>query len=484
MAGPPVLYYLAIDGTESQDAAVFGALLEGRGWRNLASAYLKPAPDDPTRLLDPHHEYLPIPLVEANGRKIAVVAPGGRDAKGLDRFWRQVGMVDLGGSLVDGRRLAADLSANFMGQLILRPAIHTHELEPDVLKRHFADENLPYGSPHAPVARILYVSSHGYQNGVMVADAMRYVAHPEKREASYRSLFAVSQAAQHGQGFHGPEWIVLAQCSTVNPSVWALWGRILAASSPGVRGILAYEEGSPKPQPAIRVAERFFGHLDQGVAFLDAWAEANQGMRWSALVHKEARQDTLTGLSRWQRLSDLTTSATTANYHGYSQSAGPAGQPVYDTLPPFWLKLEHQSGRGGIFEELVADRFGDPQERLREGDGYRWTVHGEDLGALREVTITVVYLRDTFRENQPPWNKLFGEYLPMKGVAVEGFNTTTVVLRPDPSLNPSSLTWECRGSSGRQAGLEEYHSFLWFRVAIRTDAGTLRHDFRTVGLYF
>jgi hypothetical protein len=36
MAGPQPLYYLAIDGTEAQDSAVFGALLEGRGggiWR-------------------------------------------------------------------------------------------------------------------------------------------------------------------------------------------------------------------------------------------------------------------------------------------------------------------------------------------------------------------------------------------------------------------------------------------------------------------
>jgi hypothetical protein len=58
------------------------------------------------------------------------------------------------------------------------------------------------------------------------------------------------------------------------------------------------------------------------------------------------------------------------------------------------------------------------------------------------------------------------------------------VLRPDPSLNLSSVTWECRAGSGRDAGLDPYHSYLWFRVAIRTNAGSAQYDFRTVGLYF
>src|SRR3954467_15793128 len=113
MAGPPVMYYLVIDGTESQDAATFGALLESRGWTNLASTYLKPARDDSTRLFDPVQTYLPIPLVEARGKKIAVVAPGGRDGKGLDRFWLQAGTIVEEGHAFDGRELAAQLSARF-----------------------------------------------------------------------------------------------------------------------------------------------------------------------------------------------------------------------------------------------------------------------------------------------------------------------------------------------------------------------------------
>jgi hypothetical protein len=483
MAGPPVLYYLAIDGTESQDAATFGALLEGRGWKNLATTYLKPAKDDANRLFDPVHTELPIPLVEARGKKIAVVAPGGRDGKGLDPFWLGLGQVRENGQVVDGRKLAANLSATFMRQLILRPAIHTHELQPDVLYRHLADEQLPYPSPHAPAARILYVSSHGYQSGVMIGERLRDPAEPDVKDYDPPPYFGPVQVADHGQGFHGPEWIVLAQCSTLNSTIWSLWARVLAASSPGVRGILAYEEASPKSDPAIRIAERFFGYLDRGTPFLDAWAEANRGMKWSALVHKEARRDTLANISRWQQLSDVSTSKTKASYHGYGPALAAAGEPVYDTLPPFWLRLERQSGPGVPFQEVVPERYTDATARFSEGANYRWTVHGRDIGTIREARITVVHLRDSLRENQPPWNKLFREYLPVRGVNVEGFGTTTVVLRPDSTVNLPSIEWQCRANRGDHAGLEP-HSFLWFRVAIRTDGGPLQHDFKSLGLYY
>jgi hypothetical protein len=319
----------------------------------------------------------------------------------------------------------------------------------------------------------------------MVGDPLRDPRHPDQKvHFDIQSYFVLSQAAQQGRGFQGPEWIVLAQCSTLNRSVWCLWARVLATSSPGVRGILAYEEASPRPKPAIRVAERFFALLDRGVPFLPAWAEANGDMKWSALVHKEAREDTLPGISRWQKLSDLTTSRTKANYHGHGPSLGPPGEPVYDTLPPFWLKLEHQAEKGLPFLEVTPDRYGDPRQRLIEGEGYRWTVHGDDIGTLREVSITVVYLRDSLRDNQPPWNKLFREYQPTKGIAVEGFGTSTVILRPDPNLVLSSIAWECRAGSAKDAGLDPYHSYLWFRVAIRTDVGSSQHDFKTIGLYF
>src|SRR4029453_5926095 len=93
--------------------------------------------------------------------------------------------------------------------------------------------------------------------------------------------FLLGRAVGSGMGFHGPEWIILAQCSTLNSSNWPLWARILARSAPGVRGILAYEEAAPKPKSAVAALERFFKRLDQGAPFLDAWADANRYVMWS-----------------------------------------------------------------------------------------------------------------------------------------------------------------------------------------------------------
>jgi hypothetical protein len=486
MAGPPVLYYLAIDGTEAQDSAVFGALLEGRGWKNLAATYLKPAADDPTRLVDPAHDFLPIPVVEARGKRVAVVSPGGRDSKGLDRFWRSYPgeAKDQIGRVVHRRYAAAELSAAFMRQLILRPAIHTHELVVGHLSRHLADAGLPYASKHAPSARVLYISSHGFQSGVMFGESISpdRTDPPDLRHSySTDRYFRPGVAAAEGEGFHGPEWIVLAQCSTLNASSWQMWARLLSRSSPGVRGILGYEEGSPVAKAAVPVAERFFQHLDEGVPFLDAWSRANADRQWAALVHREARKDTLTNVALWQPLSNVEFSSDKANYHGHRRLMGADGEPVYDTNVPFLFKLEHEVDEGS-FEEV------NPESRHRRAsafDGrhlYRLTVGAPEGSVLQEVSVTVVYLRDTFRDRQFTWNELFT--LPDQGtLKVEGFNTATVKLHPPATTDLSKVAFQVRARPG-ELGLDLTHSYLWFRVAIRTDAGRLQYDFKSQGLYY
>jgi hypothetical protein len=486
MAGPQPLYYLAIDGTEAQDSAVFGALLEGRGWKNLASTFLKPAPDDPSRLVDPAHDFLPIPLVEAKGKKVAVVSPTGTHAKGKDRFWASFSRqsTDVAGTVVRGRRAAAELSALFARQLILRPGIHTHELQPDQLSRHFADERLPYASSHAPAARILYVSTHGLQSGTMVGEFLS--ANPDDQTESQdqyfpHPYFRLGDVAADGGGFHGPEWIVLAQCSTLNASSWSTWARVLARSSPGVRGILGYEEGSPNASASVTIAGAFFGCLDRGSSFLESWAEANGKVQWAALVHKEARADTLADLARRRPLSDVRTTKDLANYYGFRSSMA-SGKPVHDTLPPFFFKLEHQFKEGTPLQEVAPDashmicRFTD--QHL-----YRLTVQVPDA-RVSEVSITIFHLRETLRGRQIPWSSLFSSYEPAKGVKLDGFSTTTVILRPEPGIPATSWAFEVHAGSAERAGLEVNHSYLWFRITARTDAGLLHYDFKSQGLYY
>ena len=488
MAGPPPLYYLAIDGTEAQDSAVFGALLEGRGWKNLASTFLKPAPDDPSRLVDPAHDFLSIPLIQTNSDPIAVVSPNGANGTGLDVFWKSYAGTakTKDGQVVEGRYAAAELSAALMQELILTPQIHTNQLEGAVLSRHFPDSRYPYTSKHAPAARILFVSSHGWQSGRMKGDVLK----PDPSQPGPTAMmygpetpyFLLGAQAEQGGGFHGPEWIIFAQCSTLNSASWPFWAKILGRSSPGVRGILAYEEASPKPVPAVQAIERFFKHLDQGATFLDAWRLANRYTMWAALVHREARKDTLRDFPRFRPLSDVSTTATKTHYDGYLSSLGPAGEPVNDRPHAFTFKLEHELGQPPAFDRVVPERIDTKTARFMGHHRYRFTVFKPPAFVLREVRITVVHIRFSLRDRQLPWDNLFSSYAGVAGTRVDGFSTTTLTLRPSET-DAASVAFDVVSHSPGRTGLDPEHAFLWFRVVVQTDGYTLQEDFKEVGLY-
>jgi hypothetical protein len=486
MAAPEPLYYLAIDGTDAQDAAIFGALMEGRGWQNLATTFLKPAVDNPFRLVDPVHEFLSIIQFTRDGKKVAVVSPNGFNGTGTDPFWTHypATVTNKDGITVGGRYAAAELSAEFVQQLIMAPAIHTHELQPDVLSRHFADNRLPYPSSHAPAARILYVSSHGWQSGIMRGDPLKDDdAQPEATRNGYdptTPYFLLGRAVQNEAGFHGPEWIILAQCSTLNSSAWPLWARVLARSAPGVRGILAYEEASPKPKSAVAALERFFKRLDQGAPFLDAWADANRYVMWSAIVHAEARKDTLRDFPRFRRLSTVATSSDKAHYYGYLSSLGSTGDPIFDRRHPFSFKLEHAMGDPPEFEHVVPERLDTRTARIIRDHKYRFTIYSPPGSVVREVRLTVVHIRLSLPE-QFSWGHLFSSFRGVDGTQVDGFGTTTLTLRPG-TPDAYEVVFEVAAQNPGRAGLHP-HSYLWFRVAMQTDSRTIQEDFREFGLY-
>jgi hypothetical protein len=483
MAAPEPLYYLAIDGTNAQDAAVFGALLEGRGWKNLATTFLKPAPDDPSRLVDPAHDFLPIPLVPSNGKRIAVVSPNGKDGKGLDRFWMTYSgeaLTNFGKAL--GRYAAVELSGEYAWRLMLTPAIHSHELQPGPPTRHLADFRHPAGAQRAPSARILYVSSHGWLSGRMAGEVLEDApaAQPPLVRGWYAPkarYFSLGKVAAREVGFHGPEWIVLAQCSTLNSACWPLWSRILGRSTPGVRGILAYEEVSPGALPAARIAEAFFQELDKGAPFLDAWIRANRGQHWAALVHKSARNDTLKDFPRFGELLDVDTSETRATYRGYLPSLGPIGVPVLDEPPPFTLKIEHHTG--AMFEQVVPERLGDPVSRLIERHRYQLTIAAPEGWTLRKATLTLVHIRLSHPQ-QFGWDTLFTIESLDAGVKMTGSGTTTLTLAVDKET--PSIVLRLRARDLQHTALEEDHSYLWIRGDIETDNGNLQYDFKTYGL--
>lgn len=485
-AEPGNLYYLAMDGTATKDSAAFGALIEKRrGWKNLLGHFLQPVPGE-SRLLDPAHPYLPIAMVEREGRKVAVVCPGGLDSRGLDPFWQRYPGEDPtgartwpGGLYTTGRHTAAEESAALMPSLLLNPIVEVVS-GPDGVTRQIAADAPPVGGTRF-AADLLYVSSHGWLGGFMGGNMLdpRPDAEPPPARDGYSPFhryLVVGAAAKRGDGFHGPKWVVLAQCSTMNRATWGLWARVLAASDPGVRGILAYEEASPAAQPSIGVASRFFEQLSRRQSFLEAWRSANPGIRWAAIVHKDAIEDTLDGWSSFSALSDVSTTESTGNYLGFLASI-PRGELIREAPAPFGCTVERMNGSSGI--EVLPDNLHDFWvARVEEGGVYRVTVSAPEGEALVSAGLKWIHIRPTHPE-QLSVAKLFSD---VAGATPDPRDGARVRLTAPPGSSTASVVFTA-GPLAR-SGLEAHHSYLWIRADITTSAGAKTHDFTTNGLSY
>lgn len=473
---PAQLYYLAIDGTAALDSAIFGSLLEEhRGWSNLAAEYLDPAAEDGTRLVDPAHPFLPIHTDHGEDVRIAVVTPSGLNGLGEEKFWpdyeeRQDGV------LLQGMGAAAEASARYMSQLILRPSIHFSR-ESNGLIAHFADLHRPNAGAAAPTADILYVSCHGWMGGFMRGGAPPTAPDGKDLYPPPSSYFAVGHAASRGDGFHGPKWIVLAQCSTLNSATWTLWAKVLAASSPGVRGILAYGEAAPYPLEASLIAKRFFARLDANVPFLQAWREANGRHKWAAIVHHEATGDTLADFRPEWPLSSVATTTSTASYRGYtSETRG--GRDILDVPEPFTLVLEREEG--GLFRPILPENV--HQIGLQAKGHYRMTLTASAGALIERARVRLVHIRPTYTPSFT-WAQIFSTVMNRQSLDIRDHGTQTLELRaktPAPTL-----CFDLRAADA-PAGLATGggHSYFWVRVELRTDTGTLKRDFQTNGLRY
>jgi hypothetical protein len=488
-ADPGNLYYMAMDGTAAMDSAAFGALLERRkGWKNLLGHFLEPVPGE-ARLLDPAHPYLPIALVERDGAEIAVVCPGGRDSRGLDPFWQKYPGEDPTGlktwpegMVTTGRHTAAEESAELMPALLMNPIVEVVSGPDGVTRRIAADapsEGLAQATRFA--ADLLYVSSHGWLGGFMGGNVLdpRPDAEPAAAREAYwpfHRYLVLGLAAKRGDGFHGPKWVILAQCSTMNRATWGLWARVLAASDPPVRGILAYEEASPAAHPSIAVATRFFDSLSRGESFVEAWKDANPGIRWAAIVHEQAAGDRLDGWSSFAPLGDVSTTARAGSYRGYLASA-PRGEPIREAPAPFVCTLERMSGGSGA--EVLPENLHDFWiARLEDGGVYRVTVGAPEGETLVSAAVKWIHIRPT-HPHQFDVVKVFSE---VTGGAVDPKDGARVQLTVEPGESAASAVFTA-GSLG-ESGLEAHHSYLWIRAELTTAAGAKTHDFTTSGLSY
>lgn len=498
---PSPLYYAVVDGTSEVDSVAFANNLTIKkgfgGWRNLLD-FLQPNPFEPTRLVDGAHIYLPIIKMDEKARAdpggVAVVCPGGPGGCGIEESWRtyvpdprewkapppETHIVRT----TYGRHTAAEESAATIEDFLLTPMIQIDSVGVASIR---SDRPTEAGAQLLR-ASLLYVSSHGWLGGFMKGESLHAwpAAEPEiarKGFTPYHSYFLVGRADKSGRAFNGPQWIVLAQCSTVNSATWAMWARLLARSDPPVRGLLGYEESSPAAGASIGIANRFFAELRARKTFLEAWRAANKGQHWAAIVHKEAHKDTLVAFPR-----EHLPKSTLDQYIGYLPSV-PAGEEISDPPPPFSAQL------------FRIKHFGTPQEEPSEVtpdtlDRWRAELSGAEhrdylvrLTATRPfvlASVRFVHIRDTYREQFRPRQLFASVTSPTEGATVTdgGPQFITVRLKSPATTVELRLTANASVQLGR-TGLSADHSFLWIAAKIQPPVGSeLKYDFKTLGLLY
>jgi hypothetical protein len=500
---PEPLYYVVIDGTEDSDSVAFGQQIEQvKGWKNLCTEHLERDKGKGFRRVDPAHNYLSIPISSG----IAVVAPNGRNGLGIDDFWQhyagepgQTPPEEPDGTKVwndlpnvsyttKGRRTAVEKSADFMSRFILRPGLDAAITGKGYVK-YLSDVNRDAG-PGGPIlaASILYVSSHGWLGGFMrggvVLQAPGFTP-PEVVPAfsQARPYFLIGRADKSGARFEGPKWIILGQCSTVNPATWASWARVFMRSTPPVRGILAYAESAPDAAGGVAKVNTLFQQLRAGATFLEAWKAANSSLKWAAVVHKDAIGDTLTGWQSQKPLSGFSIEKGKSTYMGYESPDLVQGAPVEDTPQEFGFKLERNLGARG-WMEVAPDTLAYKMARIEGDANYRTTLTAPRAETIVSATLTLVHVRPNF-PTQIAYDKVF------KAPTVEGSAGTATasgtVLTLTATGGPKSVVIDLDSlskSAVAASGMTTDHSYLWFRISLTTSAGTYKHDFTTQGLSY
>lgn len=503
-AAPSFLYYAMIDGTSAVDSVAFGKDLDAKGgstnWRNLLDL-LDPDPADATRLVDPSHDFLPIYRLKRQGalaagdpKGIAVMCPGGLNGMGFDEMWQNynggkpIAFPDLisADKRLLGRHAAAERAAGFISRFMINPVV-----EIDGAKKHIAsDAATTKGTLFR--ANLLYVSSHGWLGGFSRGDALQVhpgaqpspvvglMDEPQREYMPIAAYFVAGKFDLGGAAFAGPEWIILAQCSTLCSTTWAAWARVMARSHPQVRGILGYEEASPAATASIPIANSFFTNLKAKMPIYDAWKAANKGQNWAALVHKDAMGDTLAGWSTKPALSGVAL----ADYLG-SASKAPKQVAIDDPPPPFAVRVLHQCN-GFPQREVRPDALDSPYAALWGQDQTTVEITPPPGGDITQVTVQWIHIRDTFK--QFDLAKIFSGFAASAPDATLTRKPPTVLIADfaKPQTAKVSLKFTAHPTALLKAsGLEGHHSYLWPRIHVTgSTMAKTRLDLKMRGLAY
>lgn len=498
---PSFCYYAMIDGTSAVDSIAFGKQLDARtgstNWRNLLDL-LEPDPADPTRLVDPSHDFLPIyklkragSMAAGDAKGTAVMCPGGLNGEGLDPMWQNYGggkpmsFANIGSDRAQllGRHAAAERAAGFISSFMVDPVV-----EIDGARRHIASGT---SSTRGTLFRasLLYLSSHGWLGGFAKGDPL--AEHPDALPAAqpgvaydprwgylpFTAYFVIGKLDVQGKAFAGPEWIILAQCSTLSNTTWAAWARVMARSNPQVRGVLGYEEASPAHVPSITIANSFFANLRAKMSFYDAWKAANKGQNWAALVHRDAMGDTLPGWSVRPALAGKEI----VDYLG-SASRAMKPVPIVDPLPPFGVRVFHENGVSRL--EVTPDTLDTETADLLPNEAYTIEVTPPPGGDITQVTVQWIHIRDTFK--QFDLDRIFADFRATGSGLKLSLEPPTVLVADyaTPQTTKVKLRFIAASAEKLQvSGLEAHHSYLWPRIHLTgTNMPKTRFDVKSRGI--
>jgi hypothetical protein len=441
----PARRYIGIDVTKALDTIAWGHIWNATfGWRNLLWELDRDSADSQARV-DKAHPKIPIRRL-IRTRKKSTFADSCIMPQGIDGSGSTATLTDAD----------IDAACNFMHTFILSPGA-------DKAKSELNDT----GS--GVVADIVYLSSHGLFTGDMFGTG-----------SFLTNLFEPSKIANSGGQFSGPSWLILSNCSTLDPSTHGDWLKLMTGSNP-LRGIVGFQHACPLEGGSVDFVGAFVRRLALGKTFLQAWNQAVttivSGDNWIVVCHENAKDDTI---ADWNA-NKLKAIPATSKVLMFDKSNLAGKQVVIpsDPFEAFWSK-------GGT--RITAVNKGDLANRLQAGDTVVVTIRPPTPAPATPppppatftsgnvIAITLVYIRTDYPQNIDV-TKMFSV------VGQTGASAPTTA-----DLNPSSpggddswklvvtgtptevtLTLRCTDLSM----LHDSGMPLWLRV----DIGTQKHDF-------
>lgn len=369
------IFYVGIDGTDATDTIAWGHLWHARfGWTNLLQA-LSEDPFDPHRRVDLNHPKLTI------ARLTKTVTTKSGKGGGTFADWC---VMPQG---VDGKGPNAQLTAaDIRGA---NAFLHDYILSPGARAGGLTSGGGEF------IAEVVFISGHGYGDGLMGGD---YTPEPY--------FFDIAAAAAAGKTFQGPKWLLLSNCTTLNPVLHRDWLDLMTNGST-LRGVLGFANLFPGPNASAQIYAGFVRRLADGKTFVEAWKEtieasgnpnAPLGKRgladhWIVLCHKEAAGDTM---DLWN--ADQLPPLGSNQIQMFSAETGLSNpalvQPRPDPFTAFWLKWSPDLKTS---TQITVSNKEQEASKLHEGDTVSIVVSPVlgvahfDPGNI--VKITLAYIR-------------------------------------------------------------------------------------------